>query len=172
MFERDEADFEIMHDEKRKNFSLYVGTWSNSQQSFADVMFYLSLSDGSNRPLFYERLKEFNGLFIDNKDEIIADIEANGLNIMNSVLNEHDINMYLDEFSNDEQKEGYLKTNEQYIFNFEQADLKLEKLYKKEIIEMLEDSNDIVEAYNGMQEIKDSIKQGTFDNIFDYIFVE
>lgn len=168
MFERDEADFEIMHNEKRKTFSLYVGTWHNTGQSFADCLFYLSLSDGTDRPLFFKRLDEFNHLFINNKDEILADIEANGLNMINSVLNSNNIEEYLNEFEYSEREEGYLKENEEYVFNYDEADKELEEIYKKDIIDELKEAKDIKEAYVNLQQLKEKIKQDTFDNIFDY----
>jgi hypothetical protein len=172
MYEKDEQDFSIEYDIKRNNFSLYVGTWHNSSQSFADCIFYLSLCNGTDKDLFLKRLEEFNYLFINNKDKIVQDIEQNGLNLLNSVLNEHEINEITGEYEYEDIKNELLKENEFYIFEFQKADYLLEETYKTEIVFLINESKSIIEVYEKLQEVKQRMKQEFYDDFYEYLTIE
>jgi hypothetical protein len=173
MYEKDETDFSIDYDEKRKNFSLWVGTWHNSNQNLSDVIFYLSLNRLiENKENFYKKLNEFNHLFINNKNDIIKDIETNGLNLLNSCINEYELNDYLNELEYNEKKEKYLTENQYYEIDYIKLDLIIEKEYKKDIIKIIKNSENIITLYNDLQELKETIKNNTYENIFDYIEIK
>ena len=172
MYERNEADFELMYDEKRNNWSVYIGTWSNSSQSFADCLFYLSLSKNSDINLFYKELETFNKLFIENKTNIVEDIQTNGLNVANSVLNEHEINDILNELEYSDLNEGHITEDEQYIFNYPKSDSYLETTYKTEICNILKDAENIKTVYIELQNLKQTMRQNIYNDIYEYIIKE
>jgi len=174
MFERNERDFSIYYNEDLNNFSISVGTWNNSNQSFCDVIFYLTLNEDiiKDKTNFFKELNKYNDLFIDNKENIIKDIKENKLNTLNSVLNEYQINDILNEFEYNEREEGHLKEEENYNFDYAKCEKYIEENYINEIIETINKAQNIKELYEELQKIKTEIKEDIYNNFFDYVFTE
>ena len=174
MYAINETDYEIFYDKNRNDFSVYIGTFSNTNQSFIDVIFYLSLNEQiiKDKTEFFKHLNTFNDLFINNKENIIKDIKKNKLNTINSVLNSYEIEEFLNEHEYNEKQEGYLKEEEYYYFDYEKCDKYIENTYLNEIIRTTEQAKNIKELYEKLQEIKQEIKQDVYNNFFDFTYIE
>ncbi len=170
MYEKNERDFSIHYNEDRNNFSLWVGTWSNDNQNFADVIFYLSLTKDL-KDTFLVELNKYNDLFIDNKDNIIKDINKNGFNMLNTILNESDIDDILSEQTHSDTQEGIIADDKYYNFDYPKAETFLES-YKDDIIKIIQDSKNIKEVYEGLQKLKIEMREAVYNDFFDYTFLE
>ena len=171
MYEKDEKDFSIKYDKKRNNYSIYIGTWTNYNQSFADALMYLEIKDKDKEKSFLIELKKYNKLLIINKENIIKDIQENGLNLYNICFSIYEIDEILSELEYQDKQEKILKDNEIYIIN-KDIDTEIEKEYKNDIIKAINESKNITELYKKLLIIKQEIKEYVFSNIYDFITTE
>ena len=165
MFEKNEKDFSIYDYNKEKDFngksrlfSLHVGTWSNSNLTIPDLMFYLTLSPTANKDIFLEELKIYKKLInVETIKESIKEIKRDGINY-NSVLGDYGFNNLYDLLNGEDngETENVLSISKYKKFLGE---------YNTKIIKILKSSTDIITLYHDLQQLKKEIKEDIYDNV-------
>ena len=169
MYAKNETDFYLSYDEKRNVFSISIGTFSNNNQSIVDCLMYLKLNDDRDKETFTNELNKYNNLFIDNKDKIIKDIKDKGLNLYNVCFGYYEIDEFLCQMEYEDKKQKLLKDDCMYIIDDKKTDEYLETKFKQDLIDIIKESNNIVELWKKCIEIKEDIREHFFNNVYDFI---
>jgi hypothetical protein len=169
MFEKNEKDFIIYdnHDKtdyngKSRLFSLCIGTWSNSNLTIPDLMFYLTLSNKEKEKSFLEELKLYKKLITPKTiKESIKEIKTDGINY-NSILGDYGFNNLYDLLNGEDngETENVLSVKKYKEFL---------KQYNKKMIKILKSSSNIIILYHDLQQLKKEIKEDIYDNIEGFL---
>jgi hypothetical protein len=161
MFEKNERDFSIFYDNDRNTFSLHIGTWYHGDLSISDVLMFLNMPNAPNeiKLNFENELMKYNNL-IENKTELIKDIENNGLNPY-SIMNIDDLDDDINNLYNEEEPESnWLCLDNDKAIEFIDS-------YKYEVIEIINNNDNIIDMYYSLNEFKETIKNDIQDNLFE-----
>lgn len=170
MFEKNEKDFwliDFIH-KNQLTFDIRIGCFYNSWLGLYDCMFYLYLEKSyENYDSFVEYLnKEYNDMFLKYKKETIKNVKEFGVNY-NSLINVNEFS----EFAIEHAESGDFGEDIKYEYSFNEEELSkhIDLEYSDEVAEITQNSNNIVEYYEALCELKNKIKENLYENSYDFL---